>query len=93
MSSGGELRDATEARLRLGGVVARIEGLYAALLRTRRPDRRGQLLAELSEAGARLAAEAAPEGLAASASWPLSRRERRIRAAERGARWISTRCR
>jgi hypothetical protein len=88
---GDERTAAREDNLRVGGVIAEIEGLYAALLRTTRPARRARLLAQLSEAGARLNAlsgEAAPRPPA----HPRARIRQRATAAARAAAWITDRC-
>lgn len=59
------------SRLRLAAVVGEIEGLWTAWLRARGPGRRARLLAELGQAGARLAAEAARVQRAQARSGPF----------------------
>lgn len=64
----GESRQNGRSQLRLAAVVGEIEGLWTAWLRARGPGRRQRLLAELGQAGARLAAEAAQTQRALSRS-------------------------
>ncbi|MBF9070666.1 hypothetical protein [Streptacidiphilus fuscans] len=64
----GESRQNGRSQLRLAAVVGEIEGLWTAWLRARGPGRRQRLLAELGQAGARLAAEAAQAQRALSRS-------------------------
>jgi hypothetical protein len=97
----GESRENGRSQLRLASVVGEIEGLWTAWLRARGPGRRQRLLAELGQAGARLAAEAAHAAQAQrrvpGAPTPLprqlprTRRNRRLVAARRGAEWITGR--
>lgn len=86
----GDARATREGNLRVGAAVAEIEGLYTAALRARHPARQERLLAQLSEAAARLAALTAitPPRTPPAAG---SRRRRRRAMAARGARWIATR--
>ncbi|MEU1627651.1 hypothetical protein ABZ746_20430 [Streptomyces sp. NPDC020096] len=88
----GEIRQRREVNLRIGAAVAEIEGLYAALLQTTRPQQRIRLLAELARAGRRLTFLAAlPPGRQPPPRTPGSRRRRRRVLAARGAAWIITR--
>ncbi|MEY9842978.1 hypothetical protein [Streptacidiphilus sp. MAP5-3] len=101
----GESRENGRSQLRLAAVVGEIEGLWTAWLRARGTGRRQRLLAELGQAGARLAAEAAQaqRALPRSSESPVSptsplrlpqprtRRNRRLVAARRGAEWIAGR--
>jgi hypothetical protein len=89
----GDRRQVRNANLQLGAVVADIEGLYAALLRTGSVGRRRRLLADLARAADRLAAVTSvpPEARTAAVTAPHSRWGRRRALAERGAAWIIAR--
>ncbi|MFC5724255.1 hypothetical protein ACFP1Z_29275 [Streptomyces gamaensis] len=79
--------------VRIGAVVAEIEGLYAALCGGGAAARRERLIADLARAGRRLAELAvvpAPQGAAPGAPARSRWRRRRVLAA-RGAAWILAR--
>jgi alkylation response protein AidB-like acyl-CoA dehydrogenase len=92
MGRGGGSRD-RDVDLRVGAVMAEIEGLYTMLLRTGRPEHRRRILADLAYAGRRLTALTnSPQAQGRSVtSLPPSRLRRRRDAALRGAEWIGTR--
>ncbi len=78
-----------ELNLRLAAAVAEIEGLHAALLRTRDPRRRELLLADLSGAAGRLTAlTSCPPGQRPPRPPANSRWRRRRILAEGGASWL-----
>lgn len=88
-----------KAMLWLGAHVAEVEGLYACVLETRDEGTRQQLLAELSEAGARLArcagqaAGAEPRRRAATRpATAMNRTQRRIARVQRTTARIIARC-
>lgn len=89
----GDIQGVRDANLRLGAVLAEVEGLYAALLRAGSSERRGRLQAELAHAAGRLAAlaEVPPKGPSSTTGVRRSRRGRRRALAERGAVWIIAR--
>ncbi|AEW97952.1 MULTISPECIES: hypothetical protein [Streptomycetaceae] len=86
------LRRIRETNLRVAAAVADIEGLYTALLATRDPAVRAELLGALALAGRRLARVATvPAAPVTPPLLPRSRRMRRRALAARGADWLAAR--
>jgi hypothetical protein len=89
----GDMRSVRETNLRLGALLAEVEGVYSALLRTNSHQRHQWLCEDLARAARRLADLAAPppDQRLSRPAVRRSRWQRRRVLAEHGAAWIVTR--